>query len=50
MIVGPDGRNISIDENTIRSAINDPSHIFGHELIISSMLKNIDVLSISSIN
>ena len=38
LIVGPDGRNIDINECSIKNAVNDPTHIFGHELVICALL------------
>lgn len=38
LIVGPDGRDIPITEESLREAVNDPAHIFGHELVICCLL------------
>ena len=43
LIVGPDGRDIPITDESLRQAIDDPTHVFGHELFISAWLKGIDV-------
>lgn len=43
LIVGPDGRDISIDENTMRAELENPMYPFGHEMVICSMLKNINL-------
>lgn len=39
LIVGPDGRNIPITKESLIQAVNDPNHIFGHELVLCSLLK-----------
>lgn len=41
LIVGPDGRDIPITEKKLKEAVNDPTYSFGHELVICSMLKNL---------
>ncbi len=38
LIVGPDGRDIPMTEQSLREAVNDPEHIFGHELVICCLL------------
>jgi len=37
-IIGFDGRDIPITERSLRKAVCDPGFIFGHELVICSML------------
>lgn len=44
LIVGPDGRDIPIEENSLRAALEDPRYPFGHELVICAMLKNINLI------
>ena len=41
LIVGPDGRNIPINEESLRQAVNDPQYIFGHELVLCCLLMGI---------
>ena len=41
LIVGPDGRDIPIEDQSLRQAIDDPTHIFGHELVLCSLLKGL---------
>ena len=38
LIVGPDGRDIEINEESLTKAINDPAYIFGHELVLCCLL------------
>lgn len=38
LIVGPDGRDIPITKQSMKRAIMDPTHIFGHELVICCLL------------
>lgn len=40
-IVGPDGRDIEINEKSLIEAVNDPKYIFGHELVLCCLLLNI---------
>ena len=39
LIVGPDGRDIPITYDSLKQAVNDPRYIFGHELVLCSLLK-----------
>jgi hypothetical protein len=39
LILGPDGRDIPINEESLISAVNDPNYIFGYELVLCSLLK-----------
>jgi hypothetical protein len=38
LIVGPDGRDIPMTYRSLKKAVNDPNHIFGHELVICCLL------------
>ncbi len=38
LIIGPDGRDIPMTEESLRQAVNDPTYIFGHELVICCLL------------
>lgn len=41
LIVGPDGRDIPIEEKSLKYAIDDPKYIFGHELVLCSLLSGL---------
>lgn len=43
LIVGPDGRDIPLTKKSLLRAVNDPNHIFGHELVICCLLLNLKV-------
>lgn len=44
LIVGPDGRDISIEHESLSQAVNDPRYIFGHELVLCAQMKDIKLL------
>jgi hypothetical protein len=41
LIVGPDGRDIEMNEKSLKEAVNDPKYIFGHELVLCCLLLGI---------
>lgn len=43
LIVGPDGRDIPMTRKSLVKAVNDPNHIFGHELVICCLLLGLEV-------
>jgi hypothetical protein len=43
LIVGYDGTDIPITDFFLNDVINDPSFVFGHELVLCSLLKNINL-------
>ena len=42
-ILGYDGFSVDMTESGMRSALDDPSRPFGHELVVAAMLARIDL-------